>query len=430
MRMKKSRTDNRLCEIMLLLAMGVAYAPWLYGQELNAADTIERFRHSFDWSTRFSANVENSLDAEGFDTFVQHFQIRRDGERALYVGGTTEYIDKASGKPIRRKANLPDIEELLFLNNGASNVMYVHTNVSSDMSMGDIELNEGDVGRQKRLAAHMDNCGPLLGYCYPFSRESLPELLGKSEHVSIAEEEVNGVKCQRLETHTPYGALSVWIAPELGYSLQKCSTTTRAGVDLGNDGTPFKYEWNDHITVTAWFSIESVQVKRVGDAFVPVSLQYSQMTEDQHGTIGGSRISITVSDLELSPQFDAASFTLQKAVDGVEVRYVVSEERTVSGYEWRNGKVSMLANEKTREGIVATMANIASGKSVNSESTASQSDDPNVGKTSPSGYWSNRMFRCIGLGVIGGGLLLLGISGRAYFRRAQETSGAKGEERS
>jgi len=315
---------------------------------------VERLRDSYTWTAKVSARLlwEGLPTESGPDYWVTgDFAFRNDHGERMFWGGRLSFMDPATGRP-RERNNFSDIHEVLYVKQG-SPVAYQYAGRTDDSSAGAVFLHEED---QTLHLTDPLNCTTLLGHCFPFSFDTIPDLLASTPPTSFAEEEVAGVACYRIEARLEAGEITVWVAPSLGYTLQKCVTIKEAEKDRGADGEPFhRLTGRDAEYVTReTFTIDNVQVEQIEDKFVCTSAEYSSKIELSDGEVDFERYRYRLSDIDFDPTFDNTSFALS-APEGTDVQVISSEGNRVGGFEWHDGRAVAAMDVESIEAIKQTV---------------------------------------------------------------------------
>lgn len=87
---------------------------------------------------------------------------------------------------------------------------------------GIIVLDNNPNPRELRSLRYLNVAAPLVGY-YPNAFERVDVILRGALHISQRNtaESVNGMKCLVIDAKTKYGAYTIWLSPNHGYSIAK-----------------------------------------------------------------------------------------------------------------------------------------------------------------------------------------------------------------
>jgi hypothetical protein len=111
----------------------------------------------------------------------------------------------------------------------------------------------------------------LDGYVPQTDWRRVTEHLLESEDVRVrGEDTLGGVPCKVVTGRTPYGTMTVWIAPGEGHAIRK-TEYLKGPDDLPQRGDAnFKF-YQAGVTRQLWkFVVDGVEVEKIGDAYVPI----------------------------------------------------------------------------------------------------------------------------------------------------------------
>jgi len=204
-----------------------------------------------------------------------------------------------------------------------------------------------------------------------FSHKSLPDLLSSAESIRVSDDEYNGVPCKVLVTETPEGIISVWVAPTLGYTLQRCCLTKEAGKHLMPSGNvldlALEYGEGQKKTVRgATVDIKLEDVTQEGGVFVPLTYSYKETCDMGDAQVETARARFSITSLDLKPDFDAGK-AFEIPIDaGANILCWAGDGSYISGFVWKNGRIEPKVDSKAMDAVSETVASIKTEKHVES----------------------------------------------------------------
>jgi len=185
-------------------------------------------------------------------------------------------------------------------------------------------------------------------------------------------ETINGLPCNVLESETPIGELTVWIAPSEGYNLAKLEFHSKPGSGEQHNEEPLS------------ILFDRAEYGQIGDRKVLIGGHYLDQWGDPHGITQGIDLNAHRTDVELTAKIDDPTlFTPSFVADGAQM--VVDEDRT-SGiiYVWKDGKAIPYEDDSTLTSIRDQIAEINAEKVVPEIPTTTQPSNSG-GDTLPTG---------------------------------------------
>ena len=196
--------------------------------------------------------------------------------------------------------------------------------------------------------------GSLL-YGNPFGegQQTLSDLLRESKISTDGKEyAIDGNRhLKLLEAHGKYGVIHFWLDPEADYVPRKVSMKKRGTdildtkpvnslSDIGGKGTMWPTgKLSEYEQV-----IDNVQVAKISNVLLIDAFTETEVYRFASGESLTMRNDVTISDLNLNPNFPAEYFQISTEIpDGTEVRDLDNPQIV---YEWRDGKIGKVLDKK------------------------------------------------------------------------------------
>lgn len=235
--------------------------------------------------------------------------------------------------------------------------------MSYDMDIGkppDVLLIDGS---RKKLEESRQSLGPDLGsgrfldgLTY-YGDKSFVETMREAPSLRLREkmENVDGHATYVLEADTKYGKHILWIDPEYGFNPRRMVIRKKIGdfhqkSKLGVAPPPLRPGLNAMIPwcakVRTELTVESIEIEKVGEVFVPVSAKITNHVEYENGQFTEVTTTCKRTDIDFNSDFEAMMEAfLANIPNGTRVFFL--DERGISGvrYEWFNGKVRSKVDE-------------------------------------------------------------------------------------
>jgi len=186
----------------------------------------------------------------------------------------------------------------------------------------------------------------LLGYL-PTDVQPIATILKNAEGVVLLErmEDVDGSACHVIEGRTDHGTYKLWIDPERDYRLR------RAIVDKG-PGHPYfgkiistqvPEDQEDRTTASVHIELSDVRLEKIGGRFIPVAETETTTTRRVSGKESHSRIVVTRSQIDRSPDFEKlGAFVMDEVPEGTRLTSFDLDDPTYA-YEWHDGRAVSVA---------------------------------------------------------------------------------------
>jgi len=357
---------RRLSVWLVFLILGVN-VPDLVAQTGDISTLVEGFNKSYQWCERvaMSGCVTAKWNNKPDLYMESHFVFFNDGWQRTKRVGKWSYTDVKTGaeKEKNNEFLVPDIIQTLYTSDATSHLFYDYRGITGRHQQSKALVYKDGESRAKIARAIQDTGAPALGYFSPFSRRRISEFFDNTP-ASLREDEVNGVHCQVIETEIPEGYVTAWIAPELGYTLQKCVLIKEAGKHVDTDGDPFGHinpSMGEPLAVKRMiYELTNVQVENIDGVFVPASGQYTYTEELEGGKANTGTFTFAFSDVDLNPQFEANSFAFA-VPEGTRVEYILENRRNVGGFKWADGRIVADVDENDTTTIENTVVAIREG---------------------------------------------------------------------
>ncbi|MBN2310482.1 MAG: hypothetical protein JXR94_16025 [Candidatus Hydrogenedentes bacterium] len=336
-----------------------------YGQDSEAADLIGRFRSSYDWC----GNVSLSLVVEGKWDNVSGV-IRREE--------TTVHNDRFERFAESHLLSFRDLETQQVADMVKSHFVFLGEDEVAMEFTAPLEHDVNPAGfyavdtmARKKLEGVLrdpDRQGVFFGTVPMFSRKSLPDLLSEATSLEVGDDEVNGVACKVLTGETPDGIVTVWVAPEQGYMMQKCRLVKEAGKHLDLTGEPFdastQYEGATRPAQTLTTEIELLEAADTEKGAIPVAYSYVAVADLGDVQTECTRVSFTITDFDLDPDFEAIGAFDSPFEEGTKVSCVGDSGRLIHGFVWADGKVVPEVDSGALAAVSESVAAIKTGNAV------------------------------------------------------------------
>jgi hypothetical protein len=194
-----------------------------------------------------------------------------------------------------------------------------------------------------RLYTTMAGMGLALdGYVPQADWRRITEHLLASADVRIrCEETLGGTPCKVVTGSTPYGTVSLWIAPGQGCVARKL-VYCKSAEDRPQPGEPF-YLYLEGGTRQAWsFVVDVAEVEKTGDTYVPVRGHVQEVYDISNDTRRVYDIEITRTRIGLGPPDRRGGlFTMTDLPEGSRIS-CHHRDGVVYQYYWRGGKFAPL----------------------------------------------------------------------------------------
>ncbi|MCE5185285.1 MAG: hypothetical protein LLF76_04070 [Planctomycetaceae bacterium] len=184
---------------------------------------------------------------------------------------------------------------------------------------------QSDWLKNEAFGGFLDGIMPGLG-----SSADIVEELGKY-NVKINEDELLcGTSCIQLEMNAPYGKVKVWLDPVKNYSLLKYSLE-KTSQDLWTDKPLAETIMNEWSVV-----VEDIEVKKIGDHFIPIKGTYTRKTIFKDGKEKIIRSATQRDQIDVNPDFEAMGAFKLSIPNG---SILFNREVRNIPYEWINGEL-------------------------------------------------------------------------------------------
>ncbi|SIO10081.1 hypothetical protein SAMN05444166_2450 [Singulisphaera sp. GP187] len=158
--------------------------------------------------------------------------------------------------------------------------------------------------------------GPLDGQVAGSDSKRIAEMLLDASGTKMrSQESISESTCEVVEGRTRYGTITMWIAPDFGYTCVKF-VVDRTGNDLWN-GTAISHQplWSpsgkadDLRPITRCLSVlDNVRVEKIGDHFVPTQGRYTESIYRNRGKTVNDVYVYQRTDILFSPTFATGTF--------------------------------------------------------------------------------------------------------------------------
>lgn len=194
---------------------------------------------------------------------------------------------------------------------------------------------------------------PLGGY-FPGDLKAVSSIFNEADDVRLYDEKenINGISCYVLEAITAYGKHRIWLDPEHGYHI--CQAEVVKGKDDIFGGKPVSTPYPDWAKlgikqpvgepplptsprVEIAFAMRNVKFQEDGGICVPVSADWEIKTTHENGRVIAQRFNHKCTEIDLSPDFEAAQAFVPKIRNGTNV--FIEGENPIVPQHWVDGRV-------------------------------------------------------------------------------------------
>jgi hypothetical protein len=293
--------------------------------DLNVRDVLLMYQNSLEWVKSVSMTVDIVVKPEGYPgkgPFGSKFVFRRDDDRIEWIGSMFGFDSKGTKDP--------DTESVFI--NVVTKDHYYGSGGPPNMPRAGAMISINPEKYKNGIYEEAELGGPIWARTYGTNHKSIVDLLGESSDLRLRQEQenVNGISCYVLEGTTRYGKVTAWIAPEKGYAALKW-TIEKAGDDLINDKPMSQTQ------LTSWSTVfNCTELEQIGDSLLPKQATFDFATTSKDGSHDLIHVVYTVSNIQLSPDFNTLGAFRIDLPDGTRVN--VKEYPGVR-YVWQNGKI-------------------------------------------------------------------------------------------
>lgn len=285
---------------------------------------VENFKNSLTWADSVSMKVDSSITPKGIPgkgPWKLVFIFNRDHDSLEWNGNG--FVPDSNGNPA------PDKNAILRVIITSREFISVTGNPGFP-PLGAVISTEFKEKKESLLDAD-ELGGPLFGRTSGSNHKSIADLLGEAGdiHLRQEQEDINGISCYVLEGTTKYGKVTAWVAPEKGYAALKWAIE-KAGDDFLNDVPMSQTQvisWSEDFNCT--------ELEQVAASFVPKTATFEFTSKLKDGSSSSLLDVYKVSDIRLSPDFNALGAFKIDLPEGT--RVTVPESPGIR-YVWRDGK--------------------------------------------------------------------------------------------
>ena len=324
------RLSNLVCGLFFLLV-----ADLCGGQELpDAKQLVDLYGQAIvGWDLQVSMKVQTSVYFTGDlrpDPDVgcrkAEFIHRRSGEQAEWFGVVTYFEDDGTDVPLytRQFRHVMDDTRSVNASRVPSHESVFHGSVTDTGYAKELLYYSAEPCRGGFLHGPLDGSGEA---------RNVADLLSKSDSLRVASREnIRGTDCYVLTADTKYGTVSAWIAPDLGHNALRVELVKNKPHHLFREGVLLKGSPLNEFSLV----IDSIDVQRVGDVFVPVSGECRTTHTLSGGERRETRIEVKRSDIDLNPDFKALGAFALNFPDGSKIQHLDFDG---ANYEVQGGKL-------------------------------------------------------------------------------------------
>jgi hypothetical protein len=326
--------------LVLAIAIGIAFpaAPLRAADGDDARSLLRLCLKTQERTNQISMHVAAEIRLESADgrTFRQRreYDFRRDGS-SLDVAGTSVLFQRPKDQTFQFRTVVNPEYSLNWrrsLNNGQG------SKVAAGLP-GPADPEEGPPPLFRQFTTDEDFALAADGYLPQAGWRRIAEQLLESKDVRVrGEESLGGSPCKIVEGSTPYGDISLWVAPEQGHVARK-TVYTKGPDDLPRSGDR---DYLGHVGARreAWsFVVDGVEVEKVGDAFVPSKGHVRKTHELINQKSSTVDVEFTRTKIALGPpDRDSGLFVMTDLPEGTAISGRRRDGSTTT-YSWRGGKI-------------------------------------------------------------------------------------------
>jgi len=330
----------RFCFLLCtVFATSSCFCTFGRAEELSAVNILNHYKYSLFWTKFVSMRMEvvfvSGDDNDPFKNNKRDFIFRRDHDRAEWIGQYSVFDPNG-------KLNTFNSHIIKHIATG-KNYWYLERGV---IAFPPSKFFHMAMKQEDCKTALKNTLGrPVMGaalFGNPFSGtdgKGVIELLSEAENLNLHNnmEVINGISCYVLEGVTDYGKVTVWIAPEKGYSALKWILEKTPEVMF--DGKYLSDIWPEIQSTAETF--DSMEIEQVSDsngntAFIPRKARYTSTVVFTNGKKTTDLVEYTVTNIQLNPDFEALGAFEVDFPNGTQV-YI--EEYPGVRYKWQDGKI-------------------------------------------------------------------------------------------
>lgn len=307
-----------------LVGVVLANAVAVRGDSGGVAETVDRYRKSSQWCQSVSMKIEVHTEVEGMPDkkpYVTFQTFDRDGNRVAWRGEMFQLDAKGN----------PDVSRGSVLQNvGTGKEMYQVIGEPGKLPLGASVRASGYQEILSRLLEDLGLGAPLWGAIPGTQHKSLADLLGQADPkgLRMRDETLGADVCRVLGADTPYGKLTIWVAPEKGYQALRWELV-KGLEDRYDDKTLTQ------LGLKTWtMTFEASQVDRIQGCFVVTKGVLTRTIGEGNGNVNMARHRYSVSNVNLSPDFSSPAVFALNVPNGT---WIDRESRGVR-LEWQDGK--------------------------------------------------------------------------------------------
>lgn len=323
----------------ILLLMGANSVVAEAASPSIAREWLKKCLESQSVTDRVSMRVTMDAQYTAHDSIHGDHEVeawfRRDGDR-IDVSGEFAFSDESSHSETRNRFH--------YLVNADLKMSYQSETDNGAKPQGALASSDRTAGLSRYLKTYDFGAG-LDGYVWGEDCTRLASLMLESGDLKVLEEEmIGGVACKVVESTTPYGKITMWLAAEEGFIphkvvYEKGPSDIFHGAKKASQQPLNKRFHGDQLLVGWSVVIDNVRVLPIGDAYIPVG---GRLTETHRLSKGHNTVSVFTyerSEIELDPDFDeATTFVAHDLPDGTRVTNADDADSGVA-YVWSDGKV-------------------------------------------------------------------------------------------
>ena len=276
------------------------------------------------------------------------------------------------------------------------------------------------------------NVGPdraLDGITLGGDNKSFAEIMRQASSLRLrAEMEiVSGRPTYVLEAETKYGRHILWIDAEAGFNPRRVTIRKTVGdfynaAKVGDPPDPSPstvrppYPWCAKVGTE--LTVDSIEIKKLGEAFVPVSARIVERIDYEDGQFTEEICTYKRTHVSFNLDFDAMKEAFLASIpDGTLVSFQDERGRTGVRYEWFGRRVRVRVDQSflgeldgqiAQLGVKSRPRDVNNVESVPSEAPVSGSARPGAGNTPPGvlpGSYRSRVLGLVLVGVLLGGIV-------------------------
>jgi beta-lactamase regulating signal transducer with metallopeptidase domain len=284
---------------------------------LHADMDLYRAEGTQDWQHEETYSFEQRLDARRLDSIMKRYRIE-------------------DGKPIHT-------QNARRIFTGAQYLYFQQEIGLLDQDHGLVSVDPPE--EAKRIMAHHLLWGSvLLGYL-DGDQKPVAAILKDSPATILHDlmEKVDGFACYVIESSTDHGRYQLWVDPQHDWRIRRATVHKGPGDIRFGSPMPDAVPTDNRMTVRVHKEISGVRLERIAGRFIPVAETEAGTYMDGDGTERRTKVVVTRSAVDLSPDFGKlGAFVMDAVPEGTHLVVFDPNDHNF-GYELHGGKAVPMA---------------------------------------------------------------------------------------